>query len=385
MQNTQVNFMNICQIHHDSGIEIGGVSLINVPKDHHYGWVCTKGSFTSDEVHFYRIIDDITKLLFKNTIINLEHVSNFFAAMHKDTSADVYFGDLPMEIEIRSKKPIEKGEIIFDKDIADIRRLRFPTIKLIETDKILVCMKVKWKFGLYFDFIHESKLDIEELSYSLGTLYRRLRYDYIYKIIENHGLFDMLKKRGWFPFIELIGNELKVLSERLEDNFNIAETLNDLVKSFNRDRIEKMSQKWWEKEVFLSKKPIIQAGLDSFFEDNEKGYINCIKNLITEIEGVIRMFCSKKGEKSTDIIKLLEFIINESNYSLNFNSSLLLPNPFLEYLKNVIFRGFNVEKSDIPLSRPSTAHGVAKPEDYTRERALQTILCLDQIYYYLKN
>ena len=63
--------------------------------------------------------------------------------------------------------------------------------------------------------------------------------------------------------------------------------------------------------------------------------------------------------------------------------SLLLPREFLEYLKASVFTNFNLETGVVDLSRHSAAHGVAMGEDYTQVRALQTLLSLDQIYFYL--
>jgi hypothetical protein len=43
-----------------------------------------------------------------------------------------------------------------------------------------------------------------------------------------------------------------------------------------------------------------------------------------------------------------------------------------------------MEKGDIDLSRNSNAHGVASSEQYTRQKALQAILLLDQMSYFLQ-
>ena len=64
-------------------------------------------------------------------------------------------------------------------------------------------------------------------------------------------------------------------------------------------------------------------------------------------------------------------------------NSLLLPQQFLKYLTESVFTSFNVETGTVDLSRHSAAHGVATGKDYTAERALQAILTLNQIYFYL--
>ena len=63
--------------------------------------------------------------------------------------------------------------------------------------------------------------------------------------------------------------------------------------------------------------------------------------------------------------------------------SLGFPDIFYKYLKEVLFKSFDLKKDEVDLSRHSTAHGVAKPEQFTKDRALQAILTLDQMYRYL--
>jgi hypothetical protein len=52
-------------------------------------------------------------------------------------------------------------------------------------------------------------------------------------------------------------------------------------------------------------------------------------------------------------------------------------------MREVLFRHFDLEAGDVALSRHSSAHGVADAGKYTRDRALQAILTLDQMAYYM--
>jgi hypothetical protein len=54
----------------------------------------------------------------------------------------------------------------------------------------------------------------------------------------------------------------------------------------------------------------------------------------------------------------------------------------LRYLKEVVFVRFDDNNSSPEVSRNSSSHGVVRPEKYTKARALQLILALDQIYFY---
>ena len=70
-------------------------------------------------------------------------------------------------------------------------------------------------------------------------------------------------------------------------------------------------------------------------------------------------------------------------YAGDDSDSLLLPQQLLNYLTKSVFSHFNVETGTVDLSRNSVAHGTAEEEDYTLEKALQGILTLDQIYFYI--
>ena len=75
-------------------------------------------------------------------------------------------------------------------------------------------------------------------------------------------------------------------------------------------------------------------------------------------------------------------IVDKAKTISGSDNSLLFPVPFLQYLKDVVFPGFSVEMGEVGLSRHTSSHGVAKAEQYTKTRALQLILILDQIHLY---
>jgi hypothetical protein len=79
---------------------------------------------------------------------------------------------------------------------------------------------------------------------------------------------------------------------------------------------------------------------------------------------------------------LMAHIVEKAKGKPGSDDSLLFPLPFLKYLQDVVFANFNVEAGDVDMSRNTSSHGVAAPAQYTKERALQLILILDQIYFY---
>lgn len=363
-------------------IDIDGFPLINVEKGHYF-WLLTRASTNSDEPEFHNYIEQLSNPFFNKVGVFPNAVYQFLILIHKDLSADLYINDFPVAIKIMVKRDVKKLEVIKSKDIADIQRLKFPNIEIVKTDKVIYCFKVGWKFGLFFDLGRELDLDAMELD--LGTSYRNLSFQYVYEVLKNEAQFEEMIRDGWFPFIEIIGGEYRSLSEAYQNKFHFEERIDEIVKSFNKARTEKMTNKWWGKQIFKNKKEILQAGVNAFLRGDNEGYINCIKTLLTELEGIIRLqyFSDTRKGKKVRLQDLLTYLVEKGKGKTGSGESLFLPLHFLKYLNDVVFPEFDIETGKVDLSRHSSSHGVAKAEAYTKTRALQAILILDQIYFYL--
>ncbi len=362
-------------------IDINGFSLTNVEKDNYF-WLLTKATINSDEPEFYRYVQQLSNPIFNKVGVFPNAVYQFLIIIHRDLSADLYINDFLVEVEMMAKRDVKKGEIITNRDIADIRRLRFPNIKIAETDKVIYCSKVGWKFGLFFDLSRELNADAMELD--LGKIYRYLSFQHVYEVLANETQFEEMMKDGWFPFVEIVGSEYKSLSEAYQNRFHFEDKIDKIVDSFDKERIEKITKKWRRNPIFNDKKGILQAGIDAFLQGNDKGYINCIKTLLTEVEGIIRHQYLRDTEKGWVKEKaLLSHLIERGKEKSGSSESLFLPLYFFKYLNDVVFSNFDLETGKVDLSRHSSSHGVAKAEAYTKTRALQVILILDQIYFYI--
>ena len=283
-------------------------------------------------------------------------------------------------------RTVKKGELISLKDIADIQELRFGDIEVKETDKVIFCGKVGWKFLLFFDLNRSEKLNVDEMWIILGDLYRYLSFQYIYKLLESDEEFSEMVKDGWFPFVELIGGaEYKILSTAYKNKRFLKDNVESIINKIDRERIDKITSRWWHKKIFYEKKAILMAGINAFLRADDEGYITSIKTLLPEIEGIIRLqyFSDTNESKNINIIKLLKYITDKGKKRFGSDSSLLFPLPFFDYLNDVIFANFDIKGGNIKLSRHSSSHGVARADDYTKIKALQMILILDQLSFYI--
>ncbi len=357
-------------------------------KPHSQVRILVKGSLTSDDVNFYKYMDEISSIFLGKAGLPTHAVYQFIIVLHHDLSVDIWINDFPIEVEIRPKKDISAGEIVDMSDVADIRRVKFNFLELSETDDVMVCLKVGWKFGFYFDFRRagnlNEKLDSDQLSLALADLYRRLIFEAVYNSVGSPERFKEMLDDGWFPFTDMKGREFKELAEAYEHKFDLENKIDLTIKAFDSARIESIISKWWKKAVFQGKKDILQPAIKQYLSGEKGRFVLCLNTLVPQIEGILRECCLQDtGRDAKDIHNLTRYMVDKAEGDSGSKNTLLLPRYFSKYLKQVFFSSFDLKTGDIDFSRHTIGHGLAAHDQYTRARALQAILVLGQIYYYL--
>ena len=351
---------------------------------------CAVG-LTSDDPKFYRYMEQISSIYFNCTEFkaNINNIHSFLILIHRDLSADIYINNFAIETQVRLKRSsesLELGMLIMKSDIADICELSFPDIEIQDSDSIVCCLKVGWKFLLYFDFlIQDRKSDITTTQNVLGRLYRHLSFEEVYRTLESEDCFKKMVADGWFPFVEILGKDYKELTISYQNGEPASESdVKALLDKFDEPRLEAITDRWWKHPLFEEKRELLQAGIDAFLSGTKSDYINCIKTLYSEIEGIMHaLYFEDSGTRTRHIQKLINRLIEVGERKAEDDQSLLLPQYFLSYLTENIFKEYDLTTGEVDLSRHSALHGVALGEDYTSAKALQALLTLDQIYFYL--
>ncbi len=352
------------------------------------GLIMTRGAVTSDDPQFYRMIKKTSQIFLQPHDLSPNHVISFLIVIHPDHVVDIYLNDEPtVTVEMAAKRDMAAGTKLMMSDIADIRRLRFTDVELDPADKVLYCFKVGWRFGFFFDLSRPTPLDVDALQFSLGDLYRTLTFEHIYKTLESEDDSNALFEAGWFPFIEILAPDYEPLAEAYHHKTNIDEEEARLIKSFTRERIERMTNGWWGHAPFEEKRAILEAGIGAYLQDTPEGFVLSIKTLGTEVEGLLRrQYHIDKGTAKGKVKVLLEHLIQKGTQKSGSGSSLFLPDYFLRYLHDRVFRQFDpasiAAAAPIQVGRHSVAHGAANPAAYTKRDALQLILVLDQIRFF---
>ena len=302
----------------------------------------------------------------------------------RDNKAHIY-RNYPEMLEIIPKVDIQMGRAVFENQVLDITAVKFKDavfdLDVRDGDKFLWLFRRGWSFGLYFDFSGEMKT--VDLWKELGRCYRKLEFHSLYLSLSVQENFDILIDRGWFPFVQILGNEFDKLRLGIDDAKGMEIAEDEIVGSFTPERIDQFTEYWWRNEIFRNHRTIITAGVDAYKKGGPDDIINCIKNLATEIEGVIRLDYHRAREKKPSTCELKNYVLSQGKSKFSSPESLGFPGLFFNYLDKVFFRQFDIESGDVRLARPSVAHGVADGGEYTKMRALQLILTLDQIYFYL--
>jgi len=360
-------------------IELAGIAVETVLPNQTVK-ILTKAFIDSYDPRFDKYSNNLLVTLLSSK--EIAFLDNLLVVIKPDNNAYIY-RVFPLIFKILAKKNIAKGTLVTTNDIADISSVIFQDdffkIDIDDNDKIILFLRNGHRFGLYFDLSGNSTNDFraKEIAY----YYKSFIYKGMFDFLSQDSNLESLINDGWFPFIRIIGSPFEKLIEYYSEDTKYESYINNLMDIFPSETITAIMNSWWGKSVFKDKREIIEAGIQAY---NNGGYINCIKNLASEIEGLIRnaMYLETHITKPT-MKDLKDFLVKKGVEKFNDDRALGFPVLFSKYLDESIFVGFDISDATIVTSRHSVGHGVARFDNYTKIRAFQLILTLDQMFFYL--
>lgn len=345
--------------------------------------IVIQGFFHSGQDMFHNLMSQISSACSLDSM----KVNNFLIIIHKNKIADIYVDNYPLKFNAIIKEGLSAGDTVCKKDIFDITNLRFVGINVQKSDKVIWCFRERWRFGLFFSLSSfRDLIDLDELMRTMSFCMNYLTFFDEYDMLTDETIIEKFNEEGWFPFIYLIGNGLTSLLNcyKKTNEIDKEKSLDIFLSRCTEKEIDKITTKWWTNPIYLEKKPIIMAGIHSYYLATSDGYISTIKNLMSEIEGIIRiMFSREKGENDSSIRQLKEYVKEKASSKFKSVNTFAFPSHFYEYLSEIIFASFDIAATQIDISRHSTSHGVASAQSYTKAKAFQSILVLDQLFHYL--
>jgi hypothetical protein len=350
--------------------------------------IITRMSLTSDEALFHQMVANIAAAIEHAAIpagsyCKLDQAHTVLLALRPDNSGELWIDAATVNVCTALKRPgpMEAGTVLFENDIADVTGIWFPFIEVGPQDRVLCLFREGWRFGLFFDFNPDSDLDIDGAKRALGTLYRRMRFADLYAALAHEPTFSELIKAGWFPFLELMSGEFKTLVSSQQAGFGLEDPERDLLAKFDEARLDRMFERWMEKPHLRAKGAILQPAIRAFKAGDA---VSAIKNVLTEIEGVMaEAYFQVNQERTRQIKKLLDFTISIAEQRAGGKDTLFFPVEFGQYLKNFTYADYHPGDIGTAGSRHAVGHGAVAAESYTMTRALQAILTMDQLAFYI--
>jgi hypothetical protein len=314
-------------------------------------------------------------------------VDHFLAVVHPDRRTTVYCNELQFVALARIKrvKPAEfkTGELLFVDDIADIEEVELRDsddnpISVPDDCGVCLIFSHGWRKGLFFDysvFGPHGKPRTDKLPKLFGHFLARLVFQEMYSVTDDQ--WRRLFEWGWFPFAGLKHDDRKKLLSWANFDRYPGPVLEEISRNFGAD-LEHRLESWKRYELLNRQMEFLSHALSRYQADD---HVSCISILYPRIEGVMRTLFTDEnpGQRLTQGTMVTNLVENQ------YVHSVLLPNRFDEYLKQVYFREFKQSEGEVPLSRHSIAHGVSKAKDYDLIRASLGFMVLDQIFHYLSD
>ncbi|BBD98872.1 hypothetical protein SAMIE_1023730 [Sphingobium amiense] len=350
--------------------------------------IWTRMALTSDQDLFQKIIANIAGAIehAANAVgeyPSLSRAQTVFLVLRPDDTGELWVDKAAMCTYSALKRPgpMAAGTVLFENDIADITGLWFPLVEVGPKDRILCIIREGWRFALYFDFNPDGDLVIEEAKRALGTLFRRMRYADLYASLAHEPTFKSMVGVGWFPFLELGIAEIRTLLGMIEAEFALNEAEQNLISAFDETRLERMFSRWMERAHLNEREAILRPAINAF-KNSEP--VTVIKIILSEIEGVMSdAYYQVHGERPYRSNKLPDFMIEQAELRAGGKDTLFFPVEFGKYLKDYTYADFKKDDVGTAGSRHAVSHGRVAGNEYTMARALQALLTLDQLAFYM--
>lgn len=369
-----------------SGVEIDGISTQDARKGDEVS-LWTRGVIDSDDGLFHRIIDGFDRIVRFHlqkigVFMGLDKAHSALLLIHGDKSADLWINSVAISMNVVTRRSLEAGQPVSLNDIADVLSVSFPAIAFEPDDQVVYLFREAWRFGLFFDFNPGRKLDVKSIESSLGAVHRKLQYHHLYTAINDKNIVENLFKSGWFPFVELIRGDFDELIPPARAGFELSEVEKLILSRFDELRVEHMFTRWMTKRALRDKEPLLRSAVNAFKTNDP---FACLKIVLTELEGIIVSAHREKHGVGAKQKRMIEFAVESAVNRVGGDGTLFFPRQFGTYLTEYTFASFDPTLPDSAAgSRHSVGHGAMKAEDYTQVRALQSILTLDQIAFYLE-
>lgn len=323
-----------------------------------------------------------TKILEKisgSANVAASQTNSLLAILQPNGQTKVYWNEFQPTIQVRSKKKIKAGELVYIDHIMDIERVRLPEEALTPDVAICYVFSFGWRKGLFFDFgpAQSGKNRVArdyDLEALLAHYFGRVLFQHLFSIED--GTWSELFKQRWFPFsylsVDAVQNMIKRARERRAIDVDLDKIAAE-VQSVIEDRLSE-----WEGDEFIGPHlPFVRKAFEHFSAGD---FLSSSSILYPRIEGLIRIPGTSDANRKRLGQKILSKLGAGTSGALLREESLLLPKRFEQYLTNVYFADFKPGALSQIVSRHSVSHGVVSAESLDRKATVVGFLILLQLF-----
>jgi len=306
-------------------------------------------------------------------------ISELLAIIQKDGAMKLYVNELKVICEVQAKGEKNVGDLVYDDDIADIRKARFEGITIPRDAGIAVVMTAGWRKGFLFDYapFHTGKERAFEVETALGQAYSYLMFRNRLAISEEQ--WEEIFRQRWFPFISLKKVSLQAMLTRAAQKWSIDELLDDIEAQVTV-RCDVLKKFVSSHAMFTQHRQTILKAIEHY---DKKDWLSCCHMIYPRLEGVLRTNQAKKMPEGAPTQKgLAESAVHDPD-GARHTLSLLLPIRFRAYLELVYFANFDPRQPVEHVGRNTVSHGVVAEDKLDRKAATIGMLILDQLLYLL--
>ena len=334
---------------------------------------------TEDGQHFVERLESLPSCLIDGapSLVRRSQVDSLLAILRCDGTVTVYLNEVDLDLLVRARRPVVAGAGVSKDDIAEIERLRL-SVDIPDDSGFIYLFSVGWRKGLFYDFgpIGPDREPRRfDPSVTLGRAVSHVVFQERFAVTDREwkSLFDDL----WFPFAGLRNQTIAGLLSHVRSGWSCDDMLDDIVAEV-RCQAPSMLESWRSHRTISKHMKFLERAVERFLDDDS---MSCTSILFPRIEGIVRTYdvdLGNTGDLRQNDLGDLAVTAKIAN-----DRSLLLPLRFRAYLKNVFLANFDLGRDNVPLSRNSVAHGVAKASEVGLKSAVLGILIVHQLFYLL--
>lgn len=307
-------------------------------------------------------------------------IDHLLAIIRPDKTGLVYINELKFIGLIKPKRSLKKGELVFQRDILDIQRIRIRNVEIPADAGVMMVMSCGWRKGFYYDFLPlhapgkpQREYDVELL---LGKFWSYLTFQDLFKIEEP--TWRELFRQRWFPFIHLGHPLIKKIIAQARYGGDIDELLPEIRTELDTILVDAATV-WRANPYFQSHVGLIERAIERYHSSD---HISVAAILYPRIEGIMRSYFTCAGITDRPSATNLVREVIQKDAARRHSCCLFLPDKFHEYLDQVYFAHFK-SGSNPNVGRHSIAHGEASFDDFSLKSSVIGFLTLYQIALFL--